>query len=155
MPWDIGSWELLVLAMIAVTIVGPKELPGMLRTFGQWMSKARAMARQFQRSFDELAKETELDELRKGINELKSGGPIGGLKKDLEKTIDPIKREFGDYDPTATKASSVNGSSDSLSSDRRASTKSADATKSAEAQSSPKLEASDTNADTTKIETPA
>lgn len=109
MPWDIGSWELLVLAIIAVIVVGPKELPKMLRTFGQWMSKARSMARQFQRSFDELARETELNELRKGVEELKAGGPIGEIKKELEQSIDPIKREFGDHDPTATRPSPLNG----------------------------------------------
>ena len=104
MPWDIGSWELLVLAVIAIIVVGPKELPKLLRSVGQWMAKARKMARQFQRSFDELARDSELDELRKGVNELKTGGPIGEIKRELEQSVDPIKREFGDHDPTATKA---------------------------------------------------
>ncbi len=155
MPWDIGSWELLVLAMIAIIVVGPKELPGMLRTAGQWMSKARSMARQFQRSFDELAKETELDELRKGVNELKSGGPIGELKKELDQTIDPIKREFGDHDPTATKASPTSGPSTATGTDKAPSPKNGDAKISPEAQSGAKPKASDTSAGKSETKTTA
>ncbi len=135
MPWDIGSWELLVLAIIAVIVVGPKELPKMLRTFGQWMSKARSMARQFQRSFDELARETELNELRKGVDELKAGGPIGEIKKELEQSIDPIKSEFGDHDPTATKMSPLNGETDRSSESKPSS---ADEITSSEGQPPPK-----------------
>lgn len=111
MPWDIGGWELFVLAAIAIVVVGPKELPKMLRSLGQWMAKARAMARDFQRSFEDIAREAELDELRKEVNALRTDNPLTEIKRDLEKSIDPddpsILDEFGGYDPSAMTSDNV------------------------------------------------
>ena len=62
--FDIGWTELLVLGAIALIVVGPKELPGMLRTLGQMVGRARGMAREFQRSMDDAAREMDVKELR-------------------------------------------------------------------------------------------
>lgn len=115
MPWDIGGWELFVLAVIAIIVVGPKELPKMLRSLGRWMAKARVMARDFQRSFEDIAREAELDELRKEVNALRTDNPLAEIKRDLEKSIDPtlgpndpsILDEFGGYDPSAMTSDDV------------------------------------------------
>jgi len=100
MPWDIGGWEFFVIAVVTVLVFGPKELPVVLRNVGKWMSKARAMARDFQRSFEQMAKETELDQLRKEVNELKGLDPTKAIRRDLERSIAPD--DFDGLDPTVT-----------------------------------------------------
>ena len=72
---DIGWQELLIIGAIAIIVVGPKELPLLMRTVGRWIGRARAMAADFQRSMDDLAHETELEKLRRSINEI--GDEIG------------------------------------------------------------------------------
>ena len=64
--FDIGGWELLFLMIIALVVVGPKELPQLMRIIGQWTGRARAMVREFQASFDEMARQAELEEIQKG-----------------------------------------------------------------------------------------
>jgi sec-independent protein translocase protein TatB len=85
--FDLGWSELLVVAVLAIIFVGPKDLPKMMRTVGQYVAKARAMAREFQSSFDELARETELDELRREVSALKeqATSPLRSLKDDITK----------------------------------------------------------------------
>ncbi len=65
--FDIGWSELLVIAVIAVIFVGPKDLPRMLRAFGKTMGKMRRMAGDFQRQFNDALKEAELDEIKKSV----------------------------------------------------------------------------------------
>jgi len=72
--FDIGWSELLLVAVLAIVFVAPKDLPRMMRTLGQLMSKARSMAREFQQGFEDLAREAELDELRKEVAELRAQG---------------------------------------------------------------------------------
>jgi sec-independent protein translocase protein TatB len=72
---DIGWQELLVIGVLALLVVGPKELPGLLRTVGQWAGKARSVAREFQRSMEDAAREADLDEL----NSLRN------VKRDVER----------------------------------------------------------------------
>ena len=62
--FDIGWSELLVIGALALIVVGPKELPGMLRTCGQYVSKARRMARDFQRTMEDAADAADLGELK-------------------------------------------------------------------------------------------
>ncbi len=60
------SWShILILLIVALVVVGPKDLPRLMRIVGQWMGKARRMADEFKRSFDDMARQSELDELRK------------------------------------------------------------------------------------------
>ena len=67
-----GFTEFLLIAIIALIVVGPKDLPLMMRKFGQFVGKARSLAREFQSAFDDIARQAELDELRKEINDLKT-----------------------------------------------------------------------------------
>jgi sec-independent protein translocase protein TatB len=61
----IGWTELLLIAAVAIVVVGPKDLPILMRTIGRFIGKARSLAREFQESFEEIAREAELEELRK------------------------------------------------------------------------------------------
>jgi len=70
--FGIDGSEFLVILIVALVVVGPKDLPKMLRTIGQWAGKARAMADQFKRSFDDMARQSELDDLRQEVNKLKT-----------------------------------------------------------------------------------
>lgn len=85
---DIGWVELLIIAAVAIIVVGPKDLPRLMRILGQWVGKARSLAREFQRSFDDLVRESELDDLRKEVEELRALNPIDDIKKALDPTDD-------------------------------------------------------------------
>jgi len=65
--------EFLVAAIVALIVVGPKDLPILLRKFGQFMAKVRSMAAEFRASFDEMARQSELDELRKEVEAMRKG----------------------------------------------------------------------------------
>ncbi len=129
---DIGWAELLMIAVIAIVVVGPKELPRMLRGLGKWMSKARAMAREFQSNFDDMMRESELDELRQQVEDLKANNPLMDIKRDLEKSIsgpvEDIKKSlddpFGGADPTKTEAAKPESSS--IAKDENSATKPSD-----------------------------
>jgi sec-independent protein translocase protein TatB len=62
---DIGWQELLVIGVLALLVVGPKELPGLLRNVGRWAGKARSVARDFQRSMEDAAREADLEEFNR------------------------------------------------------------------------------------------
>ena len=83
---DIGWVELLIIAAVAIIVVGPKDLPRLMRILGQWVGKARSLAREFQRSFDDLVRESELDDLRKEVEELRALHPTDEIKKALDPT---------------------------------------------------------------------
>jgi sec-independent protein translocase protein TatB len=79
----VGFNELLVIAVVAILVIGPKDLPRVMRTLGRFIGKARAMARDFQDSFEEIARESEMEEMRKDaenpraeVSPLSSGPPI-------------------------------------------------------------------------------
>jgi sec-independent protein translocase protein TatB len=80
----IGVPELLVLLVLALVVVGPKDLPLMVRRIGQFVGRMRGLARDFQRSFDELGREAELAELRKEVDALKRANPISEVKREFE-----------------------------------------------------------------------
>lgn len=82
---DIGWPELLIVALVTIMVVGPKELPRVLRTVTQMMRKVRAMASEFQSGIDDLAREAELDDLKKDIEKTASTDLAG----ELENQIDP------------------------------------------------------------------
>lgn len=70
--FNIDWGELFVIVVVALVVVGPKDLPRLMRTAGQWAGRARAMADQFRRSFDDIARQSELDELRAEVNRLQT-----------------------------------------------------------------------------------
>ncbi|HEY5046522.1 MAG TPA: Sec-independent protein translocase protein TatB [Rhizomicrobium sp.] len=77
--FDLFSWShLLIVLIVALVVVGPKDLPRIMRVAGQWMGKARAMAGEFHKSLDEMTRQSELDELRKEIGSLRAGYRMDG-----------------------------------------------------------------------------
>jgi len=70
--FDIGWSELLVIAVVAIVVVGPKDLPRLMRTFGHYMGKVRGMAADFQRQFEEAVRDSEFDEVRKAVHEVRA-----------------------------------------------------------------------------------
>jgi sec-independent protein translocase protein TatB len=92
--FDIGWSELVVIAVVALIAIGPKELPGVLRMVGQWMGKARKMAAEFQGQFQEAMREAEMADLKKSFDEVKEAatGIVGGnimtpLQKDVSDAL--------------------------------------------------------------------
>lgn len=81
--FDIGWTEMLVIAVVMIVVVGPKDLPRMLRTFGKTTAKLRAMAGDFQRQFNDALKEAELDDVKKSVDSLRSLNPAAEIKKQL------------------------------------------------------------------------
>ena len=94
--FDIGWSELLVIGMVALVVIGPKELPTVLRTVGQWMTKIRRMASEFQGQFQEAMREAEMDELKKNVDSLNQAAtnlgsdfnPVADIEKDIKKSFD-------------------------------------------------------------------
>ena len=80
----VGAPELLVLLILALVVVGPKDLPLMVRRVGRFFGRVRALANDFRRSFDELGREAELAELRQEIEALKSADPLSEVKREID-----------------------------------------------------------------------
>lgn len=93
---SIGGQELLVIGIIALIVVGPKELPLLMRKAGQWMSRLRGMAADFRANFDEMARQAELDELRKEVEALRNNNPLQDIKDELTK---PFETGIDPYAP--------------------------------------------------------
>src|SRR3569832_2359841 len=84
------SWShIVILLAVARVAVGPKDLPRLMRIIGQWTGKARAMANEFCLSFDDMARQSELDELRKEIESLRTVRPLADVENELNKSIIP------------------------------------------------------------------
>lgn len=80
---EVGWTEMLVIAIIMIVVVGPKDLPNMLRSFGRMTAKMRSMANDFRRQFDEALKEAELEDVKKSVESLRSLNPMTEVKKQL------------------------------------------------------------------------
>lgn len=94
--FDIGWPEMAVIMLVAIVIIGPKDLPRLARTIGKWTGKARAMARDFQRSLDDMAREAELDEIKKSVEKVGSPNKARqAMTSSIKKAID-ADDELGD-----------------------------------------------------------
>jgi sec-independent protein translocase protein TatB len=105
--FDIGWSELVVIAVVALIAIGPKELPGVLRMVGQWMGKARKMAAEFQGQFQEAMREAEMADLKKSFDEVKeaaTGFAGGNIMTSLQKDVGDALR-IDDIDKPAVSAS--------------------------------------------------
>jgi sec-independent protein translocase protein TatB len=92
--FDIAWSELLLIGVVALIVIGPKELPGALRTLGQWMAKIRRMAAEFQGQFQEAMREAEIDQLKKDMDDMAAKAkdytqfdPIEDVRRDIEKSV--------------------------------------------------------------------
>jgi sec-independent protein translocase protein TatB len=83
--FDIGWSEMAVILMVALIVIGPKDLPRVARTIGKWTGKARGMAREFQRSLDDMAREAELQDIKAEMDKLSRVD----VRHRIEETIDP------------------------------------------------------------------
>ena len=80
---DVGWSEMLVIAIILIVVVGPKDLPQMLRSFGRMTAKMRGMANDFQKQFNEALKEAELEDVKKSVDSLRGLNPAAEIRKQL------------------------------------------------------------------------
>ena len=94
--FDLGWGKIVIIAVIALVVIGPKELPAVLRTVGQWMGKIRRMAAEFQGQFQEAMREAEMADLKKSIDAITDAtrgigsgfDPIASVSKDIEKSFE-------------------------------------------------------------------
>lgn len=88
--FDIGGWEFLLIAILGIIIIGPKELPGAIRTVSMFVRRARELARDFQSGLEDVAREAELDKLKDDLTGMADPSSVtGGLRKELEDAVDP------------------------------------------------------------------
>lgn len=91
--FDIGGWEFLIVIVIAIIVIGPKDLPATIRTVSGWIRRARELAREFQSGLEDLAREAEIDSVKKdietglGVDEISDAGNT--IRNRIERTIDP------------------------------------------------------------------
>ncbi len=94
--FDIGWTELLLIGIVALIVIGPRDLPGMFHTLGRFVARAKAMAREFQTAMNEAAKETGVDEVAADLKKATSARAMG-----LDKLKDAATR-FEEWDPAAS-----------------------------------------------------
>ena len=99
--FEIGWSELLVIAVVAIIVVGPKDLPRMMRTFGHYLGKLRRMAGDFQRQFEEAVRESELEEVRQAMQSVRDATPSLDLKAPIDKPL-MLPKQSGDAVDAAT-----------------------------------------------------
>ena len=101
------SWShMLLVLVVALVVGGPKDLPKLMHTMGRWARKARAMADQFRKSFDEMARQSELDELRKELDELRNMRPLAETERVVSEALRPPDISLAPEEkPKATKPS--------------------------------------------------
>jgi sec-independent protein translocase protein TatB len=97
--FDIGWSEILVIAAVAIIVVGPKELPRMLRSFGKTMGMVRRTANDFRRQFDEALREAErevgLEDTKKELQAIARTNPLKDVQKDFNDTMQAASRPTG------------------------------------------------------------
>ena len=140
---DIGGWEFLIVAFVLLMVVGPKELPKMLRGFTRAMRKARSMASEFTRGMEDLATDSELGDLKNTIADVKSGNLTGIADKidpagELKESVAEIKSS-ADLDSTSGELAGLKDVGDETSQQMASATKpAAGATKSAKTKAAKK-----------------
>jgi sec-independent protein translocase protein TatB len=98
--FGIDSPELLVIAIVALVVIGPKELPGMLRSWGKWMAKARGMAAEFRGHVDEMVRQSELDDVKKQLVDLQSLDPTKEIKSIVQEGVAEGEKALADAKST-------------------------------------------------------
>jgi sec-independent protein translocase protein TatB len=94
-PLEQGAFEMLLIGAIALIVVGPKDLPILMRKVGQFTAKMRGMAAEFRSSFDEMARQSELDELRKEVEALRTGSYAAPISAEID-------QHLSDFNPYPT-----------------------------------------------------
>jgi sec-independent protein translocase protein TatB len=92
----VGFEEMILLVVVAIIVVGPKDLPLMMRKFGRFTGKMRAMAFEFKQGIDELGRQAELEELRKEVANLKAHTGLDDIKRELEEDRAAIEKDVNE-----------------------------------------------------------
>lgn len=100
---DVGWTELVVIAIVLIIVVGPKDLPPMLRTFGKMMTKMRGMASDFRQQFDEALKEADLDDVRRTLSDAQKLNPAHSLRE----AMNPLRQMGNEIKADLQKAATV------------------------------------------------
>ena len=98
---SLGFSEIVLLGILALVVVGPKDLPLLLRKLGRWTAKLRGMAQEFRSGFDELARQAELDELRKEVEALRRTTDIHAIGAEIKKSLPTLEDYAGTSKPSA------------------------------------------------------
>jgi sec-independent protein translocase protein TatB len=101
---QVGFFEIVVIAVIALVVVGPKELPRLMRMAGKFAAQARRMAGEFQSAFNQMARESELDEMRREIEALKRNNPVAETKREVEAALRPVETSIREAAADAKKS---------------------------------------------------
>lgn len=103
-----GFFELILIAVIALIVVGPKDLPKLMRSAGKMLAQARRMAAEFTSAFDQMARESEMEDLRKEIETLKKENVFAKTKRELDESVAPIggelRKEAAELNEAVTKS---------------------------------------------------
>src|SRR5580698_8149047 len=96
--------DFVIVGAVALIVVGPKDLPGLMRKVGQFMARVRGMAAEFRASFDELARQSELDELRREVQALRTGQPLDYAAKAMgaQDVVSDIKGDLASANAAMT-----------------------------------------------------
>ena len=100
--FEIGWSEILVIAVVAIVVIGPKDLPRAMRFVGQWAGKMKRMGREFQNQFNEALREAELEGVRKDIQDIMSTDPLGDVRKEMNKVETGLNADLAKTDLAKT-----------------------------------------------------
>lgn len=92
---SLGFNEIVILGILALVVVGPKDLPLLFRKLGKWTAKLRGMAQEFRTGFDELARQAELDELKKEVDALRRTTSLQEIRSELSKPLPTLEDYAG------------------------------------------------------------
>jgi len=92
---SLGFNEIIILGILALVVVGPKDLPLLFRKLGRWTAKLRGMAQEFRSGFDELARQAELDELKREVDALRNTTSLNDIRAELSKPLPTLEDYAG------------------------------------------------------------
>src|SRR5690606_26045295 len=92
---SLGFNEIIILGVLALLVVGPKDLPLLFRKLGKWTAKLRGMAQEFRTGFDELARQAELDELKKEVDALRRTTSLQEIRSEITKPLSTLEDYAG------------------------------------------------------------
>lgn len=95
---DVGWSELLIIGVVALVVVGPKDLPKLLRVVGQTIGKVRRMAAEFQGQVNEAIREAELEDVKKSVEELQSYNPANMIRNEIDSALAPVRQVTSEID---------------------------------------------------------
>lgn len=101
---SLGFNEIIILGILALVVVGPKDLPLLFRKLGRWTAKLRGMAQEFRTGFDELARQAELDELKREVDALRRTTSLQEIRSELSKPLPTLEDYAGIKSPPVVPA---------------------------------------------------